>query len=166
VKRESWIWIGLGSAAGALLLFGRKLGSPVEVSGAPEVTSHGFFGADRAGPPAHQHQGVDLVAPAGSHVLAVGDGEIIHANPGLGNVVRVLQLDTPGGWGFGRRVHRIVYADLGKPLVEPGDRVRKGDPVALVDKAGFVHFAVKERRTGGDVFIDPKEAGFSYREVT
>ena len=167
MKRKTWIWIGIGSAVGALLLFGRKkLGSPVQVGGAPRVTPHGHFGADRAGPPVHQHQGVDLVAPPGSHVLAVGDGMIVHANPGLGKTVRVLMLDQPAAWGLGRRVRRIVYADLGKPLVEPGDRVRRGDPIALVDKPGFVHFAVKEEQPHGDVFIDPKVAGFAYREVT
>jgi hypothetical protein len=47
--------------------------------------------------------------------------------------------------------------------VQPGDHVRKGDPIALVDKAGFVHFAVKEIRPSGEVFFDPAQAGFVYR---
>jgi murein DD-endopeptidase MepM/ murein hydrolase activator NlpD len=168
MKRKTWLWIGLGTA-GALLIIGRKrqptsesLGPPIEV--APKVTPHGFFGAERAGPPAHKHQGVDLAAPPGSHVLAVGDGIIIKTDPGLGQVVRKLRLGVPGSWDGGRRlVDAVVYADLGTPLVKPGDRVRKGDPVALVWKRGFVHFAVKESRPGGEVFFDPKEAGFSYR---
>ncbi len=165
MNRETWIWAGLGSALGALLFDRRRLGSPIEVSGLPRVTPHGYFGADRAGPPAHAHQGVDLVAPAGSHVLAVGDGRIIHANPGLGKIVRVLQLDEEGTWGAARRVHRIVYADLGKPLVDPGDRVKQGEPIALVATAGFVHFAVREQTSSGEVFIDPREAGFRYQEA-
>jgi hypothetical protein len=41
--------------------------------------------------------------------------------------------------------------------------VRKGDPIALIDEAGFVHFAVKEARPSGEVFFDPKQAGFAYR---
>lgn len=66
--------------------------------------------------------------------------------------------------GFGRRqVDSIVYADLGTPLKHPGDRVRKGEPIALVDKAGFVHFAVKDHVAGREVFFDPKDAGFAYR---
>jgi murein DD-endopeptidase MepM/ murein hydrolase activator NlpD len=167
MKRESWIWVG--AAFGALFLLGKKrsgsiLGSPVEEAGPPKVTPHGHFGAPRAGPPVHSHQGTDLAAPAGSYVLAVGDGEIVRTNPGLGKTVRKLHLDAPGSWsGNGRRVHAIIYADLGKPLVEPGHRVRKGDRIALVDRPGFVHFAVKEFQTGREVFFDPKEAGFSYR---
>jgi murein DD-endopeptidase MepM/ murein hydrolase activator NlpD len=143
----------------------RELGSPVEVDGPPTVTPNGGFGALRSGPPRHAHQGIDLVAPAGSHVLAVGDGVIVRANPGLGKIVRKLRLDVPAAWSTsGRRVDTIVYADLGTPLVHPGDRVRKGDPIALVDKGGFVHFAVKETRPSGETFFDPKEAGFAYRQ--
>jgi murein DD-endopeptidase MepM/ murein hydrolase activator NlpD len=172
MKRETWTWIGLGSL-GALLLLGRKqapsggsliLGSPVEANGPPKVTPRGYFGAPRAGPPAHTHQGVDLAALPGSHVLAIGDGVIIKTDPGLGKVVRKLRLDLPGAWDLNhRRVDAVVYADLGTPLVQPGDRVRKGDPIALVWNQGFVHFAVKEFRRSGEVFFDPKEAGFSYR---
>jgi murein DD-endopeptidase MepM/ murein hydrolase activator NlpD len=168
MKRDGWLWIGLG--VGALLVLGRKragsalLGSPVQVNGAPKVTPHGHFGASRAGPPAHSHQGTDLAAPPGSYVLAVGDGVIVRTDPGLGKIVRKLQLDTPSSWSRGgRRVHAIVYADLGKPLVEVGQRVKKGGPIALVDRPGFVHFAVKELQPGREVFFDSAEAGFSYR---
>jgi murein DD-endopeptidase MepM/ murein hydrolase activator NlpD len=171
MNAKGWLWIGAGAAV--LLAFGRKqrgtwlLGSPVEGSGVLVVTPHGHFGASRSGPPAHDHQGVDLAARAGSNVLAVGDGQIVATDPGLGKLVRKLRLDVPGQWKLGgRRVDAIVYADLGRPLVAPGDRVRRGDPIALVDKAGFVHFAVKESRTGGEIFFDPREAGFTYRLTT
>src|SRR5207245_8621909 len=100
----------------------------------------------------------------GSHVLAVGDGEIVAANPGLGLVVRKVRLDEPGAWAdAGMPVHFVVYADLGKPLVEPGDRVKKGEPIALVASRGFVHFAVKTLHDSQEVFFDPKLAGFAYR---
>lgn len=169
MNRTTWLWIGVGSAGALLLLVSRRagsilLGSPVEHNGPPRVTPRGHFGAHRGGPPVHDHQGVDLFAEPGSYVLAVGDGVIVAANPGLGKIVRKLNLATPTPWAFGhRRVDSIVYADLGKPLVEPGDHVRQGDPIALVDKAGFVHFAVKEQLSGGEVFFDPREAGFAYR---
>jgi murein DD-endopeptidase MepM/ murein hydrolase activator NlpD len=172
MKPEHWLWLGLGSV-GALVIFGRRrdssgasliLGSPVEGDRAPMVTPHGYFGAPRAGPPSHTHQGVDVAAPPGSYVLAVGDGVIVRTDPGLGKIVRKLRLDAPAAWSLGHRhVGAIVYADLGPPLVKPGDRVRKGDPIALVDKAGFVHFATKDLRATGEVFFDPKEAGFIYR---
>jgi murein DD-endopeptidase MepM/ murein hydrolase activator NlpD len=172
MRRDPWIWIALGSVGVVLWLRNRAtssdsylLGSPVEVNGTPSVTPHGYFGAPRAGPPKHKHQGVDLAARDGSHVLAVGDGVIVRTDPGLGKIVRKLRLDVPAAWDFEhRRVDAIVYADLGKPLVQPGDRVRRGDQIALVDKAGFVHFAVKESRPSGEIFFDPKEAGFVYHD--
>jgi murein DD-endopeptidase MepM/ murein hydrolase activator NlpD len=70
--------------------------SPLEMGGTPRVTPHGYFAAPRAGPPIHRHQGVDLAAPPGSRVLAVGDGKIVRTDPGLGKIVRKLQLDVPG----------------------------------------------------------------------
>ena len=171
MRRDAWLWVAVASIGGFFLLRHRSpsarsylLGSPVEGNATPTVTPHGYFGAPRSGPPVHTHQGVDLAARAGSHVLAVGDGVIVRTNPGLGKVVRKLRLDVPGSWDFShRRVDAVVYADLGAPIVQPGDRVRKGAPIALVDKPGFVHFAVKESRPSGEVFFDPKEAGFVYR---
>ena len=170
--RHRWTAIGLGSL-GFLVLSSRtsraqhgavRLGSPLEMGGSPRVTPQGYFAAPRAGPPIHRHQGVDLAAPPGSRILAVGDGKIVRTDPGLGKIVRKLQLDVPGRWNEGRRsVSAIVYADLGTPLVKPGDRVRRGDAIALVNKAGFVHFATKETRDGREVFFDPREAGFNYR---
>jgi murein DD-endopeptidase MepM/ murein hydrolase activator NlpD len=172
MRRTTWIWLGIGSV-GALLLAERNrnasgpsvaLGLPVETSAPPQVTPRGYFGAARAGPPKHLHQGVDLAAVPGSYVLAVGNGTIVHSRPGLGKTVRKLKLDARGNWSVGRRfVDAIVYADLGTPLAQPGQRVRQGDPIALVDRTGFVHFAVKEIQPGGEVFFDPKEAGFVYR---
>jgi murein DD-endopeptidase MepM/ murein hydrolase activator NlpD len=166
-----WMWIAVG-AAGAAVLVGRRrrssgatrLGSPIEASGMPAATPHGHFGADRTGPPFHYHQGVDLVARPGSLVLAVGDGVIVSTEPGLGKVVRKLKLDTPSAWtDGGDPIVAVVYADLGTPLVEPGDRVRECDAIATVAKAGFVHFAIKTKEGHSETFIDPKQAGFAYR---
>jgi murein DD-endopeptidase MepM/ murein hydrolase activator NlpD len=171
MSRNTLLWIGIGSGVFLLLgrkqsapLFGRQLQSPIAGNPSPQVTPHGYFGAHRAGPPVHDHQGLDLVAKPGSQVLAVGDGVIVATDPGLGKLVRKLKLDPPSSWRLGsRRVAAIVYADLGTPLVKPGDRVRIGDPVATVDKTGFFHFAVKEQRGGSEIFFDPREAGFAYR---
>jgi murein DD-endopeptidase MepM/ murein hydrolase activator NlpD len=158
-----WIAVACG-AAGAVVWLGRRralLGSPVD-SRTPSVTPHGGFDMPRAGKHPHAHQGLDLVAPPGSVVRAVGDGVIVSANPGLGGIVRKLQLDRPGVWARGAEpVEWIVYADLGVPLVEPGQRVAKGDPIAIVASAGFVHFAVKLHDGNDETFIDPKRAGFN-----
>jgi murein DD-endopeptidase MepM/ murein hydrolase activator NlpD len=161
--------VGLGAAAGAVLLgyyAYRRLTSPVEAKGVPTVTPHGHFGAHREGPPVHSHQGVDLAARPGSRVLAIGNGTVVATDPGLGKLVRKLQLDKPAAFGpGGELVHFVVYADLGKALVEPGQRVRKGDAIALVSSQGFVHFAVKSKDSHGETFFDPKLAGFNYRAV-
>jgi murein DD-endopeptidase MepM/ murein hydrolase activator NlpD len=132
----------------------------------PIVTPRGGFGAHRAGPPEHAHQGVDLAARPGSRVLAVGDGVIVSTKPGLGKTVRKLRLDTPSAWSAsGQPVEYVVYADLGRPLVEAGDHVRSGEPIALVDASGFIHFAVKTMGARGEAFIDPRLAGFAYRST-
>ena len=99
MNRRAPILLAIGSV-GALWFLHRRparalLVSPIEVDGIPTVTTHGGFGAPRSGPPRHTHQGVDLAAPAGSRVLAVGDGVIVRANPGLGKIVRKLRLDAP-----------------------------------------------------------------------
>ena len=171
-RAHRWGWIALGTT-GALVLIARRrrtpagatsLGSPLEASGTPATTPHGYFGAFRDGPPVHTHQGVDLAAPPRSQVLAVGDGVIVATDPGLGKIVRKLRLDSAASFSEGAEsVEAIVYADLGKPLVEPGQRVHKGDAIALVSPAGFVHFAVKAKSSRGETFIDPKRAGFAYR---
>jgi murein DD-endopeptidase MepM/ murein hydrolase activator NlpD len=89
---------------------------------------------------------------------------IVATEPGLGKLVRKLQLDKPAAFGpGGKLVHSVVYADLGKTLVEPGQHVRKGEPIAIVGNEGFVHFAVKSKNSHGETFFDPKAAGFDYR---
>lgn len=161
MSRTALVAFGAGIIVAALI--GRRrnarplLGSPVESSA--RLSPHGAFGADRTGPPRHAHQGVDLLAAPGSRVLAVGNGRIVHTQPGLGGIVRKLALDEPATFAPGLLpVDAIVYADIGRPLVQPGDRVRRGDAVGIVGARGFVHFAVKQ----GETFIDPRLAGFAY----
>jgi len=164
-RKRRWIWYALGTTGVMLLVTRRRrraLRSPIESGQTPRITPHGYFGAPRKGPPVHLHQGVDIAAPAGSRVLAVGDGVIVATTPGLGKVVRKLRLDEPATWGHGEAVAAVVYADLGRPLVNPGDRVKRGDSIALVGAAGFLHFAVKTESARGETFIDPKRAGFAY----
>jgi murein DD-endopeptidase MepM/ murein hydrolase activator NlpD len=161
VSRTALVAFGAGIIVAALIGRRRKarpmLGSPVE--SAAWLTPHGAFGAERSGPPRHAHQGVDLWAAPGSRVLAVGDGRIVQTRPGLGGIVRKLELDEPGAFAPALLpVDTIVYADLGRPLVQPGDRVRRGDAIGIVGARGFVHFAVKQ----GETFIDPRLAGFAY----
>lgn len=115
------------------------------------VTPHGQYNAPRPagskpgdGKFTHRHQGVDLKGKAGEPILAVGNGSIVSANAGKGELVRVLLLDD------GRAV---VYADLGTATVQPGVRVKVGDQIGTMRKNGFVHVAVRESRYGN--FVNP-----------
>jgi len=112
-----------------------------------KTTPHGQFGAVRpvgATTADHYHQGVDLVGKAGESVLAVGNGQIVDAKPGIGQTVRVLLLDD------GRAV---VYADLGTATAEPGQRMKVGDEVGTMRANGFVHIGIRESRMGK--FMNP-----------
>lgn len=87
---------------------------------------------------------------------AVGEGVIVQTGAGYGGRVLKLMLVRPEAFlGGAIPVEAVVYADLGQPLVQPGDRVRRGQPVAEVGPRGFVHFAVKS----GEQFFDPALAG-------
>ena len=112
-----------------------------------KTTPNGWFGAGRptgSPNPTRKHQGVDLKGTAGEPIYAVGNGQIVKADPGVGQTVRVLLLDD------GRAV---VYADLGEATVEPGQRVRTGDVVGTMRSNGFVHVAIRESRMGK--FMNP-----------
>lgn len=72
-----------------------------------------------------QHEGIDLVAPQGSPVLAAADGvvrDVIHSDKGLGNIVEV---DHRNGY-----VTR--YALLGDVSVSRGRTVRRGQKLGTV----------------------------------
>lgn len=144
-------YVDPGAPAVSPLVVTRSLAAPL---GPPlrKTTPNGYFNAPRPvgtkpgdGKFDHYHQGVDLQGKAGEAVLAVGSGKIVPAKAGLGELVRVLQLDD------GRAV---VYADLGTATVEPGQAMRAGDQIGTVRKNGFVHVAVRESRYGK--FINPR----------
>jgi len=130
-------------APGATTMLAAPLAAPLR-----KTTPNGWFGAGRptgSPNPTRKHQGVDLKGTAGEPVFAVGNGQIVKADPGVGQTVRVLLLDD------GRAV---VYADLGTATVEPGTRMKTGDVVGTVRHNGFVHVAIRESRMGK--FMDPK----------
>ena len=85
-----------------------------------------------------QHKGIDIAGKEGSDVLATGDGVVIWSGTrnGYGNLVEI-----DHGKGIVTR-----YGHNKALLVEVGDTVRKGQPVALMGSTG--------RSTGPHVHIE------------
>ncbi len=89
------------------------------------------------------HKGVDISAPVGTPVMVTADGvvsKIWYDGNGYGLVVEVMH----------KNGIRTVYAHNSKVLVKVGQRVRRGDIIALVGNSGrstgpHVHYEVHVR---------------------
>lgn len=87
------------------------------------------------------HDGIDIAAPVGSHILSSKDGVVIYANNKIG--------------GYGKMViikHEnnvySVYAHAKKMYVSKGDKVDKGQVIAQVGMTGrttgpHLHFEIR-----------------------
>ena len=100
-------------------------------------TSINRFGAPRAG---HTHQGQDVLAPAGTLLVAARSGRVTHrAFQGAAGNYLVIAADDGTDH---------VYMHLqGAARVSPGQRVRAGEPIARVGQTGaatapHLHFEV------------------------
>ncbi|MFD3870616.1 M23 family metallopeptidase [Streptomyces sp. NPDC058623] len=104
---------GVGPPPGAPAPGGRPLPPPLSVARwwDPPPT-----------PYAAGHRGVDLSAPVGARVRAVGPGRVHHAGPVAGR--GVLSLTLPGGL-------RTTYEPV-RPLVAEGETVEAGQVVAVL----------------------------------
>ena len=87
------------------------------------------------------HTGIDIGARAGTDILSAADGKVIRTaySSGYGNYVMV---DHGGGVV-------TLYAHSSKILVKVGDKVKRGDVLALVGSTGMstgphIHFEVRE----------------------
>ncbi len=89
------------------------------------------------------HHGADFPNPEGTHILAGGDGEIVFAGRDdqtllgpwrnfFGQAV-VLRLDRTY---LGQPVY-VLYGHVRRALVQTGQRVRRGDPIAEVGQEGI-----------------------------
>ncbi len=95
-----------------------------------------------------QHEGVDIVTPKGTPVLAPADGIVTYTtlDPGLGNMLVV-----DHGYGVITR-----YGHNDSILVREGQRVKRGDPIALVGSSGkstgpHLHYEIRIN----DVAVNP-----------
>jgi len=109
-----------------------------------------------------RHTGIDFACPVGTPVYAVQDGTVCPGGWGkaYGTQILIDQLAIgsgksriPGGWA--------IYAHLSKVFVKPGDKVKKGDKIALSGNTGnstgpHLHYEVRNKQvwTGGKD-VDP-----------
>ncbi|MER5728516.1 M23 family metallopeptidase [Streptomyces sp. NPDC002138] len=97
-------------------------------------------------PYAAGHRGVDLAAPVGTEIRAVGAGRVHYAGRVAGR--GVLSLTLPGGL-------RTTYEPV-RPLVAEGEEVTTGRPVAVLEAGG--HCATPCLHWGllaGETYLNP-----------
>lgn len=99
------------------------------------------------------HAGMDFTSPVGTDVYATGNGkvEFVGWKQGYGNTVIVSH-------GFD---YKTLYAHLSKTLVHMGQRVNRGDVIALVGNTGkstgpHLHYEVRLK----DKPVDPRNFYF------
>ena len=95
------------------------------------------------------HTGIDIVAPIGSEVVAVADGEIVNVNNGGGgNKGKYIQIKHENGI-------YTTYGGLSEIYVKKGDKVTSGQVIARTgnthNKSNVLHFELMR----GDKTEDP-----------
>ncbi|MDW8245999.1 MAG: M23 family metallopeptidase [Sandaracinaceae bacterium] len=98
---------------------------------------------------AHLHQGIDILAPQGTPVLAAADGVVVYSHNRIRGYGTTVILVHPDG-------SVTLYAHCRESHVVPGQNVRKGEIIATVGQTGLaqgphLHF---EYRVGGRP-VDP-----------
>ena len=103
------------------------------------------FGRRRTG----WHQGIDITADLGTPVMASAAGIVVASSfePRYGRFVRIEHLN-----GF-----MTVYAHNNENLVEAGERVAVGQPIAAVGRTG--------RATASHVHFEIRQAGLAYNPL-
>jgi murein DD-endopeptidase MepM/ murein hydrolase activator NlpD len=103
------------------------------------------FGRRRIG----WHQGIDIVADLGTPVIAAASGTVVSSRyePRYGRVVKI---EHPNGF-------TTIYAHNDENLVEVGDRVVAGQPIASVGRTG--------RASSHHVHFEIRQAGLAYNPL-
>lgn len=76
------------------------------------------------------HEGIDLTAPRGTPIYATADGTVVQAGYRDGGFGKKVLIDH--GYGY-----RTVYGHCDDVLVEPGQRVSRGEVIARVGSTGL-----------------------------
>lgn len=136
----------------------RLRGLQLPVRGVEAAELLNSFGDARSGD--RRHRAIDILAPAGTPVLAIDDGTITtKASGGLGGK-HLFQIDETGSF-----VYYYAHLDGWTWGLEEGDRVRRGDVLGYVGTTGnapvntpHLHFAIYKvvsGRSGPGIPINP-----------
>ncbi|MFZ1082248.1 MAG: M23 family metallopeptidase [Candidatus Kryptoniota bacterium] len=103
------------------------------------------------------HEGIDIVADYGTPVYATGDGTVSYVGP-RGGYGTAMEIDHSFGFA-------TVYGHLSKSLVREGQKVKRGQVVALSGNSGLstgphLHYEVIKN----GVHVDPTAYFFNGRE--
>jgi len=123
--------------------------------GAPTSSPFGVRADPFTGKPAY-HAGLDLAAPTGTPVAASAPGVVVSAGMRAGYGLAV-EVDHGGGV-------TTLYGHASELLVEPGQRVERGQTIARVGETGHatgphLHFEVRTQGTP----VDPRRALSAYQ---
>jgi murein DD-endopeptidase MepM/ murein hydrolase activator NlpD len=103
------------------------------------LTQRGFVTQGLIEDAGGDHPGIDVAVPAGSYIRAAGPGRVVEAAEDRVYGLYVL-LDHGGGY-------RSLYAHASQLMVEPGDRVERGEVIGLTGSSGrssapHLHFEI------------------------
>jgi len=97
-----------------------------------------------------QHEGIDIAAKKGSHILSIDDGVVIYSGSGLGGYGNITVIAHYNGYFS-------VYAHAHKNFTKNGQKVHRGQVIATVGKTGratgpHLHFEIRRNSRA----INPK----------
>ncbi|TGL90831.1 M23 family metallopeptidase [Leptospira congkakensis] len=134
------------------IFYSMPRGRPLK-PGVGVVTSTFGYRSDPFGilPVGESHSGIDFAAGEGTPIYATGPG-IIAVDTAVGGLGKSVRINHENGFF-------TLYGHCSLILVNPGDRVKRGDKIALVGQTGkatgaHVHYEV---RIGLDSPLDPEE---------
>lgn len=105
-----------------------------------------------------EHTGLDFTAPVGTPVVATADGTVVTAGANSGGYG--IQIEIDHGYGYTTK-----YAHLSQTKVEVGQKVKRGDLIALTGNTGLssgphLHYEIIK----GDEKIDPVD--YFYQDLS
>lgn len=135
------------------IFYSMPRGRPLK-PGVGVVTSTFGYRSDPFGilPVGEYHSGIDFAAGEGTPIYATGPGVIGDVDAAAGGLGRSVRINHENGFF-------TLYGHCSQVLVAPGDKVKRGDKIALVGQTGkatgaHIHYEV---RIGLDAPLDPEE---------